>query len=117
MGAVEFRSHARALRDLTSSLEPAARRQSALCWDSRPGCVGLLQVAFNVFVPKVPSLLVVLQNQSIVQDLEMFGPDGRQFVDGRSIPTETAKLRFVFCGRFLEQLFCSAEAIWYVAPL
>jgi hypothetical protein len=40
-----------------------------------------------------------------VQDLEIFYLDGRQFVDGRSIPTETAKLRFVFCRRFLEQLF------------
>src|SRR5204863_2144205 len=33
MSAVEFRSHARALRDVTSSLETAARRHSALCWD------------------------------------------------------------------------------------
>ena len=67
---------------------------TALCaGQSRPVCVGLLRVAFNVFVPKVQSLLVVLQNQSIVQDLEIFDLDWRQFVDGRSIPTETAKLR------------------------
>src|SRR6266700_4058829 len=76
-----------------------------LLGQSRPVCVGLLQVAFDVFVPKVPSLLVVLQNQSIVQDLEIFDLDGREFVDGRSIPTETAKLGFVFSRRFLEQLF------------
>ena len=56
-------------------------------------------------MPEVPSFLVVLQNQSIVQDLEIFDLDGRQFVDGRSKPTEAAKLRFVFFGRLLEQLF------------
>src|SRR5437762_13117278 len=98
MGAVEFRSHARALRDLTSSLETAARRHSALCWDK----VGQVAPAFfklpsMSLSQRVPSLLVVLQNQSIVQDLEeILYLDGRQFVDGRSIPTETATLRFVF---------------------
>src|SRR5438045_8861314 len=119
MGAVEFRSHARALRDLTSSLETAARRHNALCWDK----VG--QVASAFF--KLPSMSLSQRSQAfllcckinrIVQELEeILYLDGRQFVDGRSIPTETAKLRFVFCGRFLEQLFCLAEAIWYVAPL
>src|SRR5439155_10383852 len=85
--------------------KPPSSSGRFLLGQSRPVCVGLLQVAFYVLEPKVPSLLVVLQNQSIVQDLEIFDLDGRQFVNGRSIPTETAKLRFVFCGRFLEQLF------------
>jgi hypothetical protein len=58
MGAVEFRSHARALRDLTSSLEPAARRQSALCWDK----VG--QVASAFF--KLPSMSLSQRSQAFL---------------------------------------------------
>jgi len=94
MSAVEFRRHARALRNLTSSWKPplvvralSAGTKSASLRQPSSSCLQCL------CVPKVPSLLVVLQNQSIVQDLEIFGLDGRQFVDGRSIPTETAKLR------------------------
>src|SRR5947207_15052320 len=58
MGAVEFRSHARALRDLTSSLETAARRHSALCWDK----VGQVAPAFF----KLPSMSLSQRSQAFL---------------------------------------------------
>jgi hypothetical protein len=70
-----------------------------------PVGVGLFQVAFDILVPEVPCFLVVLQNQSIVQDLEIFDLDRRKLVDRRRIPAETAELRLVFRWRLFEQLF------------
>src|SRR5436190_15350199 len=67
--------------------------------------VGLLQITFDILVPKFPGLLVVLQDQAIVQDLEILDLDRRKFIDGGRVTTESAELWFVCGRRFLEEVF------------
>ena len=77
-------------------MDDLARSGRFLLREGRPICVGLFQIAFDIFMPKFPSLFVVLENQTVMQDLKIFGHDDRKFVNRRSVSAETAELRFIF---------------------
>jgi len=49
--------------------------------ERRPVRVRLSQIAFDVLVPQVPGLLVVLENEAVVEDLEFIHLDRRELVD------------------------------------
>src|SRR6058998_58435 len=58
--------------------------------ETRPVRVCLLDVAFEVGVPLVPRLLVVLQNQLAVDDLKPLRADGGKTVNARRVAAVTA---------------------------
>ncbi len=55
-------------------------------------------------MPEGPRLFIVLQNQSIIQDLEILDLDWRELVDRRGVTAESAKLWLVFRRRLLEHV-------------
>src|SRR5438046_10159249 len=118
MGAVEFRSHARALRDLTSGLEAAARRHSALCWDK----VG--QVASAFF--KLPSMSLSQRSQAFLlcckinrscRTSKYSTSTGASLSMDAAYPQKPPNCGSYFAGDFSNNCSCSAEANWYVCAL